>query len=275
MTLAAASAGVVLATTGDDGVAPEAADEMPSPRSITRDGVRYDVAPTAPAAAALDPDDPRAVTVYVFAAESAEQPECSMLEPRARVVEETSSAVRIATYIYRVPIEDDESISCGFVTDTPGSDYRAMTMRLSKPLGQRRLLDEQSGEDIGHLGPGYEPIPAWVPPGFAPRRLDPMLGLSSEFTPEGDFRVGRQFVRGRHGFLDVEVRSATGCCDETGKAVSHHDVGGHEATVTQDAYHRCVSWTPLPGLVTAVCSAGALLPADELLRVARSVPQPM
>lgn len=272
-TLAAASTGLTLALTGGDGGAGASADEMPSPRSITRDGVTYEVGLTSPAAAALDPDDPKAVTVYVFAGESAEQPECSMLEPRARIVEQTSSAVRIATYVYRVPIEGDESISCGFVTSTPGADYRAMTMHLSEPLGQRRLVDEQSGEDIGHLEHDYDPTPGWLPSGFAPRDLDPMLDLYSGFTPEGDFRVSRQYVRGRDGFLDVDVRSSTGCC-EMGDAVSHTDVGGHEATITENDYHRCVSWSPLPGIVTDVCSTRTLLPADDLLRVARSVPEP-
>ena len=243
VTLAAASTGVALALTGGDGDAGAPADDLPSPRSITRDGVRYDAGLTSPAAAALDPDDPRAVTVYVFAGESAEQPECSMLEPRARIVEQTSGAVRIATYVYRVPIEGDETISCGFATSTPGSDYRAMT-------------------------------PSWVPRGFAPRRPDPMLDLYSGFTPEGDFRVSRQYVRGRDGMLDVDVRSSTGCCETGDEAVSHADVGGHEATVTEDDYQRCVSWSPLPGIVTDVCSAGALLPADDLLRVARSIPAP-
>lgn len=183
-TLAAASAGAALTLANGDGDGQDGdpADSLPSPRSITRDGVTYDVGLTSPEAAALDPDDPRAVTVYVFAGESAEQPECSMLEPRARIVEETSSAVRIATYVYRVPIEGDESISCGFASSTPGADYRAMTLHLSEPLGERRVIDERSGQDIGHLDEDYAPIPAHLPVGFRARPRDPMLDFFSGFT---------------------------------------------------------------------------------------------
>lgn len=261
---------VVALVAGDDDGGP--ADDLPSPRSITRDGVTYDVGLTVPAAATLDPASPREVTVYVFAAENPEQPECSMLRPQARLVEETSTAVRIATYAYWVQAEEDEPVFCSF-TGEPGADYRAMTLTLDEPLGGRRIVDEKSGEDIGHLDPDYVPTPAWVPRGFTPQLLDPMLAPFSGFTPEGGFRVSRMFVRGRDASIDVDVRTSTGCC-ETGDVVSHDDVGGHEATIAEDAHHRCVSWSPLPGIVTDVCSAGTLLSADELLRVARSVPEP-
>ena len=66
------------------------------------------------------------------------------------------------------------------------------------------------------------------------------------------------------------IRSAS-----SGAVLSRDQVDGHEATVTEEDYQRCVSWTPRAGLVAEVCSLGSsFLPAQELLRVARSVPEP-
>lgn len=274
VTLAAASTGLVLALTGGDGGAGSSADDLPSPRSITRDGVTYEVDLVAPQAAVLDPDDPRAVTVYVFAAESPDQPKCSTLDPQARVVEETSAAIRIATYAYTVPFEGDETLMCAYGGSEPGADYRAMTLRLREPLGERRVIDEKSGKDIGQLDAEYEPVPAYVPRGFVSRRTDPMLEGFEGFTPEGGFVVYSQFDRGREDYLEIRIRSATAWSD-SGKVLSRGEVRDHEATVSEEDYQRCVSWTPRRGLVAEVCSLGSgFLPADELLRVARSVPEP-
>ena len=273
-TLAAASTGLALALTGGDGGAGASANELPSPRSITRDGVTYDVGLVAPQAAAPDPDDPRAVTVYAFAAESPDQPKCSSLEPQARIVDETSTAIRVATYAYTVPVEDDETLMCAYGGSEPGADYRAMTLRLREPLGERRVIDEKSGKDIGQLDPDYEPVPAYVPRGFVARRTDPMLEGFEGFTPEGGFVVYSQFDRGREEYLEIRIRSATAWSD-SGKVLAHDEVRDHEATVSEEDYERCVSWTPRRGLVAEVCSLGSgFLPADELVRVARSVPEP-
>lgn len=274
VTLAAASTGLVLALTGDDGGAGAAADDLPSPRSITRDGVSYEVGLTSPAAAALDPDDPRAVTVYAFAAENPDQPECSSLEPQARVVDETSTAVRIATYAYTVPVESDEPLMCAYGGSEPGADYRAMTLRLREPLGERRVIDEKSRKDIGQLDAGYKPVPTYVPRGFASRRTESMLEGFEGYTPEGGFVVYSQFDRGREEYLEVRIRSAT-AWSESGTVLAHGEVRDHEATVTEEDYQRCVSWTPRRGLVAEACSLGTrFVSADELLRVARSVPEP-
>lgn len=274
LTAAVLVTGLVVALVAGDDHDGGPADDLPSPRSITRDGVTYDVGLTVPAAATLDPASPRQVTVYVFAAENPEQPECSTIRPQARLVEETSAAVRIATYAYWVQAEEDEPALCSF-TGEPGADYRAMTLTLDEPLGGRRIVDEKSGEDIGHLDPDYVPTPAWVPAGFRPRADNAMFDAFRGFTPEGSFIALSQFDRGRGTYLEVEVRSATAWRESDGKVLATDDVGDHEATVTEDEHQRCVTWTPRPGLLAQVCSQGeSLLPGDELLRVARSVPQP-
>lgn len=271
LTTAVAAAGLVVTLGGDDD---EPADVLPSPRSITRDGVTYDVGLTAPAAATLDPADPRAVTIYAFAAEHPEQPECATLEPQARVVEETATTVRIATYAYAVPVEGDEPVSC-FFTSEPGADYRAMTVRLREPLGERRIVDEKSDEDIGRLDPAYEPTPTYVPRGFRSSPPHPMApeGISA-FTPEGGFTAISQLDRDDGASLEIRVRSAT-AWSESGTVLSRDRVGDHEATVTEEDYQRCASWAPRAGLVAEVCSLGsAFLPPEELLRIARGVPEP-
>lgn len=273
VTVAAVSTGLALSKAGHDKGPDASADDLPSPRSITRDGVTYDVGLTSPAAAALDPDDPRAVTVYAFAAQNPEQPECSALEPQARVLEETASAVRIATYAYTVPSESDEPVVCAYASSEPGADYRAMTLHLTEPLGERRVIDERSGKDIGRLDADYEPTPTYLPRGYVSRPSDPVLDDFAGFTPEGGFVVYSQFDRDREAYLEIRVRSAT-AWSESGEVLDRGEVGGQEASVTEDDYERCVSWAPRRGLVAEVCSAGVQLPADELLRVARSVPTP-
>lgn len=274
LTAAVAAAGLAVTLVDRGGHDGEPVDVLPSPRSITRGGVTYDVGLTAPAAATLDPADPRAVTVYAFAAEHPEQPECATLEPQARVIEETATTVRIATYAYTAATEDDEPVLCSFVGE-PGANYRAMTLRLGEPLGERRIVDEKSDKDIGRLDPAYRPTPTYAPPGFRSRPAHPMVpeGMSA-FSPESGFIAISQLDRAPEAHLEIRVRSAT-AWTESGTVLSRDQVDGHEATVTEEDYQRCVSWTPRAGLVAEVCSLGSsFLPAEELLRVARSVPEP-
>lgn len=261
---AIAGVGVALNLSGGDDPAAEA-DALPSPPTITRGGATYRVGPTSPAAAALDPSDGRSVVLYATHIEQPEQPECASLEPRARIVEETDDVVRIATFDYTARQDVTEDLMCSYTTDSPGSEYRALRLRLSEPLGARRLVDDRSGDDIGHLEADFVPVPAYVPKGFD-RSHD------SHFTPQGSFLAMRQYHhRRQQSSLEVMVRSAT-AWQQTGKVLDRASVRGHEATVTEEDYQRCVSWTPRRGLVAEVCSLQEFLPSTELLRIADSVP---
>lgn len=263
----AAAATFALLDRGDDAVAPGSA-ELPTPRSITRDDVTYRVGRTSPVGITLDAADPRALAVHVFAAESPEQPTCAALEPTARVVDETSTEVRVAAFDYSLRDElGDEPVMCSFTTDVGSGEslYRPLRVRLEAPLGDRQVVDAKSGDVIGSLSHGYRPTPRYVPGGFT---------KSSErgYSPATDFIALTQYHDlERSSSLEIRVRSVT-AWGKSGEVISHDRVGDHEATITEEDYQRCVSWFPRAGLVAEVCSLQNFLDPDELVRIAESVP---
>ena len=51
-------------------------------------------------------------------------------------------------------------------------------------------------------------------------------------------------------------------------------VAGHPATISDNRYRRCLSWTQPAGLVHGVCSETSnhvYLDANELIKIARSI----
>jgi hypothetical protein len=245
-----------------------ASDEsLPTPRSITRGGVTYKVGPTSPAGATLDPSDPRVLTLYAMDVEAPHQPECSWLDPQARIVEESSDVVRIATFHYSLPIDDGEETICSFTISgaDAASQYDAMTLRLRDALGERRLIDERSGEDIGLLDPKYTPTPTYLPAGY-------QRSMVSHFTPQDSFvALGQYSHRPKASTLEIQVRSTTAWA-QLGTVVARDRVADSDAVVTEEDYQRCVSWSPRAGLVAEVCSLGTFLAPSELLRIAESMP---
>lgn len=266
---------VVIATVGyaltrgdDDGGTGQDADEaLPTPHSITRDGVTYEIGLASPAGASTDAGNLLAVTVYALDIESPDDPDCSWIDPQARVVAETPDEVRIATFDYSTRADADEGERmCGYsTTNDSASMYKAMELRLAQPLGDRRLVDERSGDVIGVLDARYSPSPRYIPDGYEQT-------LVMHFTPEDGFVALRQFRdRASGSSLEVHVRSAT-AWSLSGRVIAEDEVAAAEATVTEEDHQRCVSWSPRPGLVAEVCSLTEFLGPGELLRIARSIP---
>lgn len=243
----------------------DAIADLPTPHSITRGGVSYEVGLTSPAGASTNANDPQSVTVYALDIEHPEDPNCSWIDPQARVAAETPDEVRIATFHYSVRRDADDGVQmCGYGTDGSTSGYSAMELHLDSPLGERRLIDEMSGEVIGVLDPHYVPSPAYVPAGYRQAAL-------MHFTPEHGFVALRQFHDRRNGSsLEIRVRSST-AWSRSGKVLSRDRISDADATVTEEDYQRCVSWSPRVGLVAEVCSLTVFLAPLELLRIAKSI----
>lgn len=239
--------------------------------TLVRDGVTYRREPTSPAAASVDGEDGRRVTIYALDIEHTEQAECSSFDPQARLVAESDTTVRIATSSYAASSGSDGTRTCGWVRSEgePGSEYAALRVELAKPLGDRRLVDDRSGKDIGVLDPDYVPTPLRLPAGFAEEWSHP-------YGPEAGFVALKQFLRRSDASLiEVRVRSRT-AWSQSGEVTGHTVVGGAAATVTDEHHERCVTWSPKAGVVAEVCSLtlgdAGFLPAEELLGVARSLP---
>lgn len=262
-----AALGYVLTRDDDGDPGQDANGDLPTPHSITRDGVTYEIGPASPAGASTDARNPLTVTVYALDIESPDDPDCSWVDPQARVVAEAPGEVRIATFDYSTRADADEGERmCGYsTTNDSASMYKAMKLRLAQPLGDRRLVDERSGDVIGVLDAGYSPSPRYIPAGYEQT-------LVMHFTPEDGFVALRQFRdRASGSSLEVQVRSAT-AWSRSGTVIAAAEVATAEATVTEEEYQRCVSWSPRPGLVAEVCSLTEFLAPRELLRIARSIP---
>lgn len=242
---------------------------LPTPSSITRNAVAYHIALTSPVGATVDSSDPQALTVYAFDIEQPNRPECSAIDPQVRVVSETAEAVQIATFHYSAPAPDTtESTVCEVLSASgdPSSIYKALTVHLDDGLGARRLIDENSGKEIGVLDRHYAPTPAYVPPGYEQT-------FRTHYTPKGDFIALSQYQsRSRGSSVMIRVRSQT-AWTQLGEVTGHAQVADADATITEDDYQRCVSWSPRGGLVAEVCSdLDTFLSPEELLRIANSLP---
>lgn len=263
-------AGIVVAalllSPGSDspsGAAPAPAP-LPSPRTITRHGVTYDVGPVRPVAAGRDPSRPTVVEIFVDRTYDPRQPICSQLRPSARVVTEDENSVQIATFAYRKPTQR-KTYACYEYESSNYAPYAKLTVQLRQPLGDRTLVDVTSGADIGIVVGLRPPTPGYVPAGYR-------FTFSRAAGIRSDFIALRQYA---HGSESVEIRtqSATAWA-RLGTVIDHADVAGHDATISDEKWERCVAWTVAPGVVQEVCSQGsnhAFLSEATLLDIARSL----
>ena len=131
---------------------------------------------------------------------------------------------------------------CAYNVGGSPSLYAARRVRLRQPLGHRRLVDDDSGKQLGVLDAGYVPTAAYVPNGYRQSWV-------MHYTPRDDFQALRQFGRGA-SLLSVRVSSEV-TWSSSGRLRGH----------------------ARGGLVTEVSSLsdGRFLAVDELLRVARGV----
>jgi hypothetical protein len=142
--------------------------------------------------------------------------------------------------------------------------YADLPVRLSRPLGSRTLFDADSGLAIGFVEDLAAPTPSYLPAGYTGGAVVPA-------GPGGAGPVVRQYDHGGDS-IEIHARSATGW-SAPDDVLATTTVAGHGATVFQESYQRCVSWSQDPGILLEVCSLtdGAELPSAELLKIARSL----
>ena len=242
---------------------------LPSPNHLVRDGVTYRITRTPASGATVSSRSADSVTVYSPELVHPTDPACTSLRPRAVLVDESPTSVRIATFDYQAPGEGQEDRSCMFVSAGSGrTDLRPLRVRLREPLGTRSLVDDHTGKVIGLAMRGQVPTPGYVPTGFRQT-------LVEDFTPEHDFVAVRQYTS-KTSSIEVQLRSAT-TGGPSGRTLSRERVQGHEARVSEESHQRCVSWSPRPGLVSQVCSldeGSRYLEPRVLVRIAQSVSMP-
>lgn len=237
---------------------------LPTPRTISRQGVTYDVGPVRPVAAGRDPARPAVIELFVDRTSDPHQPICSQLRPSARVVSEDESSVHVATFAYRKPTKR-KTYSCYEYSTTNHPPYAKLTVQLREPLGGRTLVDVTSGADIGMVVGMRPPTPGYVPAGYR-------LTFSRPAGIRSDFIAVRQYARGSES-VEIRTRSAT-AWGQFGTVIDHADVAGHDATISDEKWERCVAWTTAPGVVQEVCSQNsdkAFLDEAVLLDIARSL----
>lgn len=237
---------------------------LPTPATITRHGITYHVAAVAPAAATRDAADPNAVEIFVFQSEDRSYPRCSSLAPLARVAGENRRTVFVAAFAYQKPSTGD--VRC--VSSQPEGDesaYARLTLHLHAALGSRTLIDVKTGRTIGISERQQPPTPSWLPVGYRQSLVEP-------FDAEADFLAIRQYQR-KAQTIEIRVRSASAWVPD-GTVVDRVDVAGQRATLTDQSYERCLTWTGDDGLISEVCSLNAVanyLSPNQLVRIARSL----
>ncbi len=263
--LALAGGGATVAQLTGDSSPESAAEELPGARTIERGGVTYAISP-APPAGAIAGADGTSVTVFQLQLGHPGDTECVSLEPKAKVAEESATEVRVVAYAYTVNQSVSES-SCARADIAPaGPTYAPTELTLQEPLGDRALIDVTTGEAIGMLDPTYAPEPAYVPDGYR-------QALVTHFVPEDDFVALRQYRNLElDSSIEISVRSRT-AWHEDGTVLGREEVGGKPATITENDYQRCLSWSPRHGLVFQVCDdlAGIDTTTATLVRVAQSI----
>ncbi|MCW2784059.1 MAG: hypothetical protein JWP74_576 [Marmoricola sp.] len=240
--------------------------QLPKPRTLIRGDTTYDIEQSSPAGAAVSISDPRRVTLYVESVESPDKPTCASLDPKVRLISETSDAVRVASYHYTVKAHSGSVINCSFITSGDSADmYADLQIKLKEPLGRRTLIDDRSGKAIGLLDAQYAPTPGRIPVGY---RRD----LVNHYTARNNFVALTQYQNGTAS-LEIRVRSATAWARQ-GTVTGHSEVDGLPATASEASYEHCVDWEPRSGLIAEVCSLAQrdFLPTADLLQIARSLP---
>jgi hypothetical protein len=152
---------------------------------------------------------------------------------------------------------------------------------LDAPLGSRTLIDAATGQALD-VYEGPVPTPGYVPADYTPWGHDHSDPMSSATLDDRAGALGpltlswgaRTSVGER---LEV-VAAPSDHVNPGADVIDHVTVDDRDATVTQTAQTRCVTWTPSSGGGLQVCSdletagAGAqLLSEDELVRVADSL----
>jgi hypothetical protein len=237
---------------------------LPRPHTVLRDGHTY-VATEIPALGArLVPSAGPSVSIVAEDSyDRQSEPVCNQFGVSARVVSQNDTAVRIATFAYRVPKDQNPRVyAC--TRWRFSSPYRWIALPLVRPLGARQLVDDRTGRQIGILDPADLPVPSYIPDGF---------GATSTQRFDDDTVEALRTYTDTDQSIEVSVRSASARSTD-GATIGHADVGGFRASIVETTYDRCVVWMHPAGLVNEVCSFASskkYLSAGELLKIARSL----
>jgi hypothetical protein len=165
-----------------------------------------------------------------------------------------------------------------------GSDpYTAAVLGTDTPLGSRRLVDAATGKPIAVFATTV-PSALYLPDGYSepyPQATDPMSSATLDYRPGAlsPITLGR-FYRNAAGDRLTVVAAPSADVVPGAAVVDTTTVDGHDATVTETATTRCVTWAPKPDSGLQVCSdvggvrgtaTGTLLDEQDLLTVARSL----
>jgi hypothetical protein len=164
-----------------------------------------------------------------------------------------------------------------------GDPDTAVVLGTDAPLGSRRLIDAATGLEIPVFTSAV-PAADQLPAGYSqPDRhaSDPMSAATLDFRPGAlaPLTLARFYTDPTGDRLTVVAAPSTDVVPGA-TVVDTTTVDGHDATVTETATTRCVTWAPTPDSGLQVCSdvgplrgsaTGTLLDEQDLLAVARSL----
>ena len=224
---------------------------------------------------------------------------CALRSATVRVVWQRADAVSIDVSGFKL-INDPRNCEI--------AKYLALSLQLNTPLGKRRLIDAATDKSLPVVQGRSAPVPAYLPPGYAPAPMDAapsditIIGkdgrthtvrqapqYADRYTVGGDVlppaavrlyfkgtapHIGSaslQLVFGRPGPSLPGSRVLTG--------ITLH---GHRVRFADLAHQRCLTWLLQARRVARVCSDvaynpnsgedyGPLLSQNQLLKVARSI----
>jgi hypothetical protein len=239
---------------------------LPKPRTIVRDGTVYTVGLVAPMGAERVATAADEVKVFTDEEYDAKQPYCNAIQPSARVTHEDADSVTIAISDYaRRPLP--HRVGCYYYeTEAPTlpKHYTTIAVHLAGPLGNRRLIDARTHEPIGLIPMPERPDPGYLPSGYV-KSENESFAQSEDLIAIGEYRRGGDSI-------EIRFRSRTAWTLD-GNIIGHATVHGAPATITNESYERCVSWSDPPGIVREVCSLSnaGFLPSSTLLKIADSL----
>jgi len=241
---------------------------VPSPSTLLHGGVEYQEGEVSATAAQRVASSDAAVDIFVYQHDGGPSPVCAQLAAAARVVSETKTQIVIASFGYVHHQASEGTQNCIVMSSPDRPDYAALHLALTRPLGNRALLDAKTGRRIGLANGQLPPSPAYVPSGYTETTTPRPFDAASNFV------AVRQFWNDARDTIEIRERSAS-AWSQSGTVIGHDTIDGQPATTTSESYQRCLSWLTTDGMVDEVCSlvrAGRpyLSPA-ELIKIARGL----
>jgi hypothetical protein len=235
------------------------------PPTVTYRGHVYHRGPAEAEAAFVDAQASTTLQVLIRVFPDSGKYQCVRIRPSATVSGESDSQVTVSAEIYQLAAQP--TVPCFL----PPPDFQRFTLHLSRPLGQRSIVNAVDRSVVPVIDPSDLPTPTYLPAGYRQVRVIP-----ASLTPQV-LNGGRVFVRGQLQLtVSVGPPRELSSYDNAPELVT--EVAGGRAEVHVDENGRCITWPTRPGIARQVCSAsdaadpGApILSATELVKIARGL----